>query len=585
MLISMADQADEFIFRGRIGWLSALLIVFGGLLVVRLALWQLVPRPDIRAYGLAGVNRPNIIPAARGSIFDRHGHFIASSTVEYRVSVSPRLLDADTKEALAPELASLLDKDPDQVERLLASNQSDYVVLGSGLSSEVGRQFEQLELSAFNLEIDFRRIYPDKALAASVLGFVDHEGNGQYGLEKFYNLELAGTPGQWHGIRDPWGKQILVTLGGPRPAQDGADLVLTIDRNIQHMAEQLLYEGLIRYRAQGGNVIVLDPRTGAVLAMANTPTYEPGSYGIYAASEGLEVFINTSISALYEPGSTFKPLTIAAGLEAQVITPNSTYDDRGEIIVGNRTIWNSDQAAHGQTNMTQLLAKSLNVGAAHVANLLGPTRFYELIRRFGVSEATGIDLAMEERGIMRVPGDPRWHMSDLGANSYGQGISVTPLQMAVAYATLANDGVMMRPYVVAEMWQDGERVRAQDAPREQVRVRRVVSAQTARQVTELMVNSVETGMTKAVLPGYRLAGKSGTSGIPTRDGYDRQDTIASFVGYGPVEDPRFVILIKFDRPREGQWGLEVAAPEFRNMAEMLVNYWAIPPSYQTAQHR
>jgi cell division protein FtsI/penicillin-binding protein 2 len=579
MHISMADQTDEFIFRGRIGWLSALLLVFGGLLFFRLAIWQLVPRPDIRAYGLAGVSRPNIIPAARGSILDRHGHFIASSTVEYKVSVSPRLLSDRAKEALAPELASLLDKEPDQVETLLASDQSDYVVLGSGLSAELGRHFEQLDLDAFNLEIAFRRIYPDKALAASVLGFVDYEGDGQYGLERFYDRELSGTPGQWHGIRDPWGKQILVTLGGYEPAQDGADLVLTIDRNIQHMAEKLLYEGLIRYRAQGGNIIVLDPRTGAVLAMANMPTYEPGSYGDYAASEGLEVFINTAISALYEPGSTFKPLTLAAGLEAQVITPNSTYDDRGEIIVGNRRIFNSDEAAHGQTNMTQLLAKSLNVGAAHVANLLGPTRFYELIRRFGFSEATGIDLAMEERGIMRVPGDTRWHMSDLGANSYGQGISVTPLQMAVAYATLANDGVMMRPYVVSEMWQDGERI----GMREPLRVRRVVSTETAHQVTELMGDAVETSMTKALLPGYRLAGKSGTSGIPTLDGYDRQDTIASFVGYGPVEDPRFVILIKFDRPREGQWGLEVAAPEFRNMAEMLVNYWAIPPSYQTAQ--
>jgi cell division protein FtsI (penicillin-binding protein 3) len=221
----------------------------------------------------------------------------------------------------------------------------------------------------------------------------------------------------------------------------------------------------------------------------------------------------------------------------------------------------------------------LNVGAAHVANLLGPTRFYELIRRFGFSETTGIDLAMEERGIMRVPGDSRWHMSDLAANSYGQGLSVTPLQMAVAYATLANGGVMMRPYVVAEVWQDGERVRV----REPLHVRRVVSPETAHQITELMVDAVEMGMTKAVLPGYRLAGKSGTSGIPTLDGYDSYDTIASFVGYGPVEDPRFVILIKFDRPQEGQWGLEVAAPEFRRMAEMLVNYWAIPPDHYTAQ--
>ncbi|MBC7236971.1 MAG: penicillin-binding protein 2 [Chloroflexi bacterium] len=577
----MMEQTAEPSHRHRIGWLAAVLLAVGVILLGRLASWQLVPRPEIRRWTLAGGNRPNVIPAARGNILDRHGHYLASSTVEYEVAVSPRLLGPKQRERLLPELATILNQEPSRLQSLLAQQQSDYILLGTNLPPEVGKRFETMEQSsdAFSIQVDFRRVYPDGSLAASLLGFVDYQGHGQYGLEKYYDRELSGTPGRWYGIRDPWGKQILVTLGGYQPARDGADLILTIDRNIQYMAERILREGLVRYRAQGGNVIVLDPRTGAVLAMANLPTYEPGRYGECAERDGLEVFINTSISALYEPGSTFKPVTLAAGLEAHVITPQSTYDDRGEIIVGNRRIWNSNQAAYGITNMTQMIAKSLNVGAAHVANLLGPTRFYEIVRRFGFFEATGVDLAFEERGLMRVPGDPYWHMSDLGANSYGQGISVTPLQMAVAYATLANDGIMMRPYVVQEIWQNGELVQS----RQPFVVRRVVSAETARQVTQILVDAVEMGMEKAVLPGYRLAGKSGTSGIPTRDGYDSQDTIASFVGYGPVEDPRFVILVKFDRPREGKWGLEVAAPEFRRMAEMLVDYWAIPPSSQTAQ--
>ncbi len=577
----MTESTDPLNSKRRIGWLIAVFVAVGAILLARLASWQLISRPDIVQYGLAGANRPNVIPAARGNILDCHGHYLASSSVTYQVAVSPSLLSTQQQAKLTPELATLLNRKPEDVAALLAGGDRDYVILDTDLTPEVGRRFEEMDLDAFSIDIDFPRLYPDKSLSASVLGFVDYQDHGQYGLEKYYDRELAGVAGQWYGIRDPWGKQILVTLGGYQPAQDGVDLVLTIDRNIQEMAERLLREGLVRYRAKAGNVIVLDPRSGALLAMANVPAYEPAKYGEYAESQGLDVFINTSISALYEPGSTFKPVTLASGLEAHVITPESTYDDRGQIIVGGRTIWNSDQAAHGRTDMTHLLANSLNVGAAHVANLLGPTRFYEMVRRFGFSETTGIDLAYEERGLMRVPGDAYWHMSDLGANSYGQGISVTPLQMAVAFGALANDGVMMRPYIVAEMRQGGRLVRKH----EPFVVRQVVSPETARQITEMMVDAVEIGMGKAVLTGYRFAGKSGTSGIPTEDGYDTTDTIASFVGYGPVEDPRFVVLIKFDRPREGQWGLEVAAPEFRNMAEMLVDYWGIPPTHLVAQGR
>jgi cell division protein FtsI/penicillin-binding protein 2 len=207
-----------------------------------------------------------------------------------------------------------------------------------------------------------------------------------------------------------------------------------------------------------------------------------------------------------------------------------------------------------------------------VATLLGPTRYYEMMRRFGFGGLTGTDLSLEVMGIMRVPGDVDWHISDLGANSYGQGISVTPLQVATAYTALANDGYLMRPYVVSEIHQ-GDRV----TERTPFQVRQVISPEVSQQITGMLLQAVEGSMHKAMVPGYRFAGKSGTAGIPDQEGYQSKDIIASFIGYGPIPDPRFVILVKFDKPKEGYWGLDVAAPEFSRMAQFLVNYYGIPP--------
>lgn len=631
----MAEEIETSEQRRRVIWLASVFAAVGLFLLGRLASWQWVAHPEIKDLGPEGEARPNVISAARGSILDANGHYLVASTVEYKVAVSPALLNDDQKKKLASDLvdiihtyvegsltsggasnertleniiapggsrqvASDVDKTSGQEEteeesererekarilEVLSQEDIKYVPLGSDLPASVGRQIESLDLDALAIESEFRRVYPDGALAASVLGFLHrYENKGAYGLERYYDRELTGVDGTWYGIRDPWGKQILVSLGGYRPVQDGADLVLTLDRNVQYMAEKVLRQGIEQNKATSGNIIVLNPRTGAILAMANYPTYAPGAYG---EVESADWYINTSISALYEPGSVFKPLTLAAGLQARVIRHDSIYDDRGEIIVGDQRIWNSDKRAHGKATMAELLAHSYNVGAAHVATLLGPTRFYEIIRRFGFSEITAIDLAHEARGIMRVPGDPKWHMSDLGTNSFGQGISVTPIQLVAAYAAIANDGVLMRPYVVSEihpfgtsgafemsgasLQSRGTRVQVT----EPFRVRRVLSPKVAQQITQLMAEAVELGMKRAIVPGYRFAGKSGTSGIPTREGYGGRDTIASFAGFGPIEDPRFVILVKFDKPREGRWGLEVAAPEFRKMAELLVDYYSI----------
>jgi cell division protein FtsI/penicillin-binding protein 2 len=289
--------------------------------------------------------------------------------------------------------------------------------------------------------------------------------------------------------------------------------------------------------------------------------------------DSLERYVNTSISSIYEPGSVFKSLTLAAALDAHLIRCTDSYDDRGEIIVGEQRILNSDRKAHGPTKMTELLAYSRNVGAAYVATLLGEARFYEYVRRFGFGEVTGIDLAHEEDGILRVPGERTWHKSDLATNSFGQGIAATPIQVVAAYGAMANDGVLMRPNVVSEIHRGEEVEIVAPFP-----VRRVISSQGAQDISELMGDAMDLGMKKAVLPGYVLAGKSGTSEIPNQEGYQRENIIASFVGYGPLPDPRFVVLTKFDEPKEGYWGTDVAAPEFRKMCKYLVDYYGIPPT-------
>ncbi len=563
------DNSQSLGQRRRIAWLTTVLFAAGLALVARLAFCQLMPQERIISFSLQGGHDPDVVPAARGNIRDATGHCLVASTVSYDISVSPKLLSDEQKRNLVPELARLLDREKAEISRTLGMTGT--VILGRGLPASVQAQIEGgASSAAFKSDPKFRRVYPDSTLGASVLGFVNYEGDALYGVEEHYDRLLRGTRGEWYGVRDPWGEQLLASLTNYRAAEDGATLVLTIDRNIQYAAEQILQMGIEENKATSGNIIVLDPRTGGVLAMANYPTYAPGDYGNVDSSEH---YMNTSISSIYEPGSVFKPLTLAGALDAHLVGPTDSYEDRGEIIVGEQRIRNSDRQAHGPTTMTELLAYSRNVGAAHVATLLGEARFYEMVRRFGFGEVTGIDLPYEEDGILRVPGESAWHKSDLATNSFGQGLAVTPIQVVAAYGALANDGVLMRPYVVREVRQDGEVEVTEPFP-----VRRVISSQAVQEITKLMVEAMELGMKEGVLPGYVLAGKSGTSEIASVEGYVREYIIASFVGFGPVSDPRFVVLVKFDEPREGHWGTEVAAPEFRRMYKYLVDYYGIPPT-------
>jgi cell division protein FtsI/penicillin-binding protein 2 len=434
-----------------------------------------------------------------------------------------------------------------------------YALLATEVPPETGEAIAALSLRGIYLEPQPRRWYPNGPLAGHMLGFVNRENVAVYGVEAYYDEELRGRKGSQ--FSDGLEYRLI-------PPRDGYDVVLTIDRAVQSMVEERLAAAVARYEATGGDVVVVDPRTGAILAMASYPPFDPNEY----ASTPPERWANPAIAIVHEPGSVVKVLTMAAGLQAGVVTPESTYEDVGTIEYGGIQISNWDRKSHGVTSMTRLLQLSLNVGAVHIADALGRERFYDFMRKFGFGEPTGIDLAGEVGGILRTPDDPGWYPADLATNSFGQGVAVTPLQITMAVAALANGGVLMRPYVVDRIV-DGEVVIRKARPQP---VRRVVSEAVADAVSEMMVAVVEGRVTNAMVPGYTVAGKTATAQIPTPDGYEKHGTIASFVGFVPADEPRFVMLVKIDRPNRPR-GSESAAPAFAEIAAELVRLLDIPP--------
>jgi cell division protein FtsI/penicillin-binding protein 2 len=329
-----------------------------------------------------------------------------------------------------------------------------------------------------------------------------------------------------------------------------------------------LAEAITKYAAEGGTVIVMDPKTGAILAMATYPSYDPNHF--YEVP--MELYNNPAVSEQYEPGSVFKIITMAAGLDVGIIGPETTFYDSGTMEVGGLVIQNPDRRAHGLVTMTDIIAHSLNVGAAYVSTSLGEERFYTYVRRFGFGCETGIDLYGEAAGSLKVPGSSRWSRSDLGTNSFGQGIAVTPLQMIAAVAAVANRGFLMKPYVVERIVYEQEVIVTQPTV-----VRQAISARAAEQLTDMLMETVKQGAKLASVPGYDVAGKTGTAQIPVGDHYDPDLTIASFVGFAPADDPRFIALVKIDKPRVASEGAHVAAPVFQAIAERLFVLLDVPP--------
>ncbi len=516
----------------------------------------------------------------RGEIYDRRGHLLAGNKSVYEIGVDLNLVkDAHAiafavSEELVLEYAKILDTIQYPPQGL------SYVVIADYIEPQQAINLQELKkalqeqapegtlggLTGLQFRSHPHRSYPENSLASNIIGFVSREGRGYFGIEEKYDTLLAGNAVQVLVPTDP-NKAFEI----PR-VPNGTTLVLTINRDLQASAEQILDESLLKYDAQSGTIIVMDPRNGELLAVAGTPRMDLNQFWNYGTIYNNASEFNRAISMPYEPGSVIKILTMAAALDSGAVTPATTYLDTGSILVGGATIQNWNQEPWGMQDMTGCLQHSLNVCMATLSTKMGAGTFYSYMDNFGFGQLSGVDLAGEAAGRLKIPGDSDWYPVDLGTNAFGQGVTVTPLQMMMAVSSIANKGRTVTPHALYAMMRDSRQynVPAQFAGSP-------ISEQTANTLTAMLAVSLESEGSQALVPGYRVAGKTGTAQIPVNGFYDSTQTNASFIGWGPVDDPQFMIYVWLERPTASIWGSETAAPIFSEMAQKTVILLDIPP--------
>jgi cell division protein FtsI/penicillin-binding protein 2 len=555
----------------RLRVLFAFFTVASLLLSARLAYWQTIGRDDLLSRATDQVHSDLVVAAQRGVIRDRSGAILAT-TVELRsLYAIPGLMTDrdgnDTRPAVAAAIAPILGERP-EVLRAAFDSGAEWLFVRRRLPEETAVRIAALHLPGLGFEMEPKRLYPNGAVGAQVLGFVNDDGVGQYGVEGRYASELSGTPGRLVVARDPANRELALGLRTAVPAKNGDDLSLTIDLAVQNAVERELAAVVQREKAAGGAIVVLDPKDGAILAIASSPTYDPAR----VASADAEALRNRAISWTYEPGSTMKAITVAAALDRGVVTPSTTYEDHGCATIGGRTLCNAGFRSYGQTTVTQILARSQNAGAVFVASKLGANDLNAYVHSFGFGQRTGVDLSAETTGIVRPLAE--WYPVDLGTISFGQGLSVTPLQLASAYAAIANGGTLYRPYVVASRrGADGEH---RTVP---VAVRRVISEETSAALVTMLTTTVDSGIANAAaIKGYSVAGKTGTAQIPSDDGRYVDDAyISSFAGFVPAVDPRMVVVVVLERPQSKLLGTVPAMNTFKAIATDSLRYARVQP--------
>jgi cell division protein FtsI/penicillin-binding protein 2 len=593
-----------------------LLLVAGAValgLVVQLARVQFGPyAPVFEARSHYPLGQRVQIHPARGLIYDRDGVLLAGNAPMYYLEVELRQMD-ENEEVMASVLSHILtveledlygqltDKAKTEGRVRIRLTRPDelagrWPIMVDQDVADVLNGFladpDAPDLSGLALMPAPQRIYPSGSLAGHVLGFVNQEGKGYFGVEGYYDGWLAGRPIQFErGVIPP-----EAALPPNPPA--GVNLVLTIDADIQYMVEIALHEAIDETGADSGQILVMDPRNGEMLAMAAWPVLDPNHYTpwleeIEEAVEGSQDLpadvqrpslqdarvIGPAVSAQYEPGSTFKVLVMAAALDAGVVTPDDVFIDTGRIEVGGHIIRNWDGDAWGPQTMLGCMQHSLNVCLAYVSTQkLGAALLYDYLTAFGIGRLTGIDLASEVSGQLRTPRHPQWTESDLGTNAFGQGVSVTPIQLLAAVGAVANNGVMVQPHVVRHIvgpqgsYSPGTTI-----------LGRPLSPETAQTLNRMLTQSLAGESRYGTVAGYQVAGKTGTAQVPSGVGYDPQWTVASFIGWGPATDPRFIVLVRLDRPETSPWGSVVAAPVFQEVAERLFVMLEVPPDALRAE--
>lgn len=566
----------------RLRWLTITVSLIAGIILVRIFYLQIIQHGTYEALAESQHALQSEILPERGNIFattisDPNTLIPLASNRTYWLlyAVPEDIVDA---EETADKITSILsDYDLDREDLIYNLSKTDdlYEKIAEKVTDTQKKEIDNLNLPGIYFTTERIRYYPEKNVGAHMLGFVGYDGDelvGRYGLEGAMQEELAGTKGYVKADRDTAGRWIVVGSREFEQARDGTNLVLTIDYTIQYTACTKLNEAVQRHGADSGSVVIMNPKTGAILAMCGSPDFDPNRYN---EVDDIGVYLNESVQGAYEPGSIFKAITMAMALNEGAVTPQTTYVDDGQVQVGSYTIENSDHEAHGTQTMTQVLEKSLNTGAIFAMRTVGPDTFRDYVHLFGFGEKTGIEIQGESEGNvsnLELPGEIYAVTS-----AFGQGLTVTPLQIVTAFAAIANGGTLMEPYLIERTLNPDSSVKEETIPQE---VRRVITQQTATTLGAMLVNVVENGHgTKAAVPGYYIAGKTGTAQVKSDEGtgYDARKTIGSFAGFGPVSDPAFVMIVRIDNPKDVQFAESTAAPLFGDIAKFLLHYLQIPP--------
>ncbi len=551
------------------------LVLFGvcclfGVITARLFYWQIWRGEALAQIAADQYYFKLLLPAIRGSIVTSDGASLSTNKNAYLVYAEPKKI-SDIHD-FSSKSAELLELNSTNLELKLHNEQIYWYLLKHKVNEDVVDKLKNLKLVGMGFEKEDKRYYPESSMAAHLLGFVGSDTNGEdkgyFGLEGKYNLALRGKTGQIVQEKDALGLPILLGETKRFLPQEGQTLALHLDRSIQYIIETKLKEGIMKYGAKSGMIGVMDPVSGGILGLATYPTYNPEDYSVTQDT----LFANPFISNTYEPGSTFKTLIMAAALNERLVDTITTFDESGPVRIGEYLIRTWNDQYHGTLTATQILEKSSNPGMVFIGKKLGKTRILEYLKHFGFYDKTGIDL--EEEVAPQIRTTSEWKEIDLATVSFGQGIAVTPIQMLRAVGALANQGKLMEPHVVRDIKDPSGKINV-IAPHS---IEQVIRPATSKIITDMMVSAVDNGEAKWAKPkGYRIAGKTGTAQIPVSGHYDAEKTIASFIGFAPSDNPRFVMLVLLNEPSTSPWGSETAAPLFMGIAKELFNYYGIYP--------
>lgn len=560
----------------RIILIFVFILFFAAAIISRLFFLQILNHKLYQAQALGQQVKFNSISGQRGEVFFENsqesdgsrGSGETKSLVinkdKWTISFMPGSIK--DKSAFADSLSKVIEVSKEEILSKLDTEES-YITLKRDLTSEEADKVKELNLAGISWENNPARYYPQENLASAVVGFFGGEGTGQYGIEGYYEDILKGKS----GIREDKRGIDSIFSNNSQISLDGSNLYLTLDYNIQFQAETLLKKAKDDLAIEGGQIIVMKPDSGRILALANYPSFNPNQY---SKEKDLEVFQNGAVQKLFEPGSIMKPFTMAMGLNEGKVTPDTKYVDTGSLKIGVETIHNFDRKAWGEQTMTGVLENSINTGAVFVEQLVGRKTFFEYINKFGFTEKTGIDLQGEvySRNESLKSGND----IEYATASFGQGIELTPIQIMKGYCAIANGGKLVKPYIVDKIVNGADKQDTKPQMLEQV-----FSKTAASQLATMLISVVEKGAVKgARIPGYYIAGKTGTAQIPLKNqkGYEPDKTIQTFVGFGPALNPQFLILIKLDAPQSPLSSVSTV-PIFKSLTQYIINYWQIPQDY------